>query len=101
MDALADVSHDFIRHRVDRPHGRRKAAGLGKQALGVLADAKLAITVCEDIAIEARSDNGMLEAPLEEMLNDEGLEIDFDLELGDFALELVCSNERVRPPPVA
>jgi hypothetical protein len=44
---------------------------------GVLSDAQLAVAIGKDRAIKARPDNCVLEASLQKMLNDEGLEIDF------------------------
>ena len=72
----------------------REAAGLGEKILGILAHAELAVAICKDAAIESRADQGVLEAPLEEVLDDQGLELDFDLEFGHLALELIGSDQR-------
>ena len=73
----------------------RKAAGLGEKVLCILADAQLAVTISKDAAIESRADQGVLKAPLKEVLNDEGLELDLHLEFGHLALELIGPDQRV------
>ena len=76
-------------------HVGRQATGLGEQALCIFADAQPAITISKDIAIESGPNDGVLEPPLKEMLNDEGLEVDLHLKFSDLALELIRPDQRI------
>jgi hypothetical protein len=89
---------------LDRQDALRTAAGsalyrsrMNKKQGGNLAalslDAQLAVTISKDIAIESSPNDDVLKAPLKEMLNDEGLELDFHLKLGHLALELIRPDQ--------
>ena len=94
LDTFVNVAQDLIRQRIDRAHRWGQAARLGEEILGILSHPQLAVTIGKDAAIESRADQGVLEASLKEMLDDQGLELDLDLEFGHFALELIGSDKR-------
>ena len=67
---------------------------MAKRFFRILAHAQLTVAIREDAAIESRADQGVLESPLKEVLNNERLELNFHLEFSHFALELIGSHQR-------
>jgi len=74
LDAFADVADDFVGHAVHVPTvGACRWRWREVVGVGFVVHGELGVAVVEDGAIEACADEDVLEAALEEELDEEGL----------------------------